>query len=66
MTQNNPMMVMLQSRIRQAVEQDPQARQMAEIVRGKGPREQQQMFLNMCKERGISPQEFAGRFGIRI
>lgn len=64
--QNNPMMTMVQSRIRQAVQQDPRARQMEAMLRGKSPQEQQQMFFNMCKEQGIDPREFAGRFGVQF
>lgn len=64
--QNNPMMTMVQSRIRQAVQQDPRARQMEAMLRGRSPQEQQQMFFNMCKEQGIDPREFAGRFGVQF
>lgn len=64
--QNNSMMVMMQNRIRQAVRQDPRARQMEAMVRGKSPQEQQQLFFNMCREQGIDPREFAGRFGMQI
>lgn len=64
--QNNPMMTMMQNRIRQAVRQDPRARQMEAMIRGKSPQEQQQMFLNMCREKGIDPREFAGQFGVQF
>lgn len=63
---NNPMMVLMQNRIRQAVRQDPRAQQLEALIRGKSPQEQQQLFFNMCREQGIAPREFAGRFGVQI
>lgn len=63
---NNPMMQMLQMRMQQLVNSNPQARQAMQIVQGKSPREQQQMFLNMCKEQGLDPRQFAGQFGIKL
>ena len=63
---NNPMMQMLQMRMQQLVDSNPQARQAMQIVQGKSPREQQQMFLNMCKEQGLDPRQFAGQFGIKL
>lgn len=64
--QNNPLMAMMQSRIRQAMQQDPRAQQMAAMIRGKGPQEQQQIFFNMCREQGIDPRAFAGQFGLKL
>lgn len=63
---NNPMMQMMQGQLRQMVQQNPQARQAAQMLQGKSPQEQQQMFLNMCKEHNIDPRQFAGQFGISI
>lgn len=63
---NNPMMQMLQMRMQQLVNSNPQARQAMQMVQGKSPREQQQMFLNMCKEQGLDPRQFAGQFGIKL
>lgn len=63
---NNPMMQMLQMRMQQLVNSNPQARQVMQMVQGKSPREQQQMFLNMCKEQDLDPRQFAGQFGIKL
>lgn len=59
---NNPMMQMMQ----QMIQQNPQARQTMQMLQGKNPQEQQQMFLNMCKEHNIDPRQFAGQFGINL
>ena len=63
---NNPMMQMMQMRMQQMVSSNPQARQAMQMLQGKSPQEQQQMFLNMCKEHNIDPRQFAGQFGIQI
>ena len=63
---NNPMIQMLQMRMQQLVNSNPQARQAMQMVQNKSPREQQQMFLNMCKEQGLDPRQFAGQFGIKL
>jgi hypothetical protein len=63
---NNPMMQMMQMRMQQMVSSNPQARQAMQMLQGKSPQEQQQMFLNMCKEHNIDPRQFAGQFGINL
>lgn len=63
---NNPMLQMMQARIAQLVNTNPQARQAMQMIQGKSPQEQQQMFFNMCKEQGLDPRQFAGQFGINL
>ena len=63
---NNPMLQMMQMRMQQMIQQNPQARQTMQMLQGKSPKEQQQMFLNMCKEHNIDPRQFAGQFGINL
>ena len=63
---NNPMLQMMQGQMRQMIQQNPQARQAMQMLQGKNPQEQQQMFLNMCKEHNIDPRQFAGQFGINL
>ena len=63
---NNPMMQMMQMRMQQMIQQNPQARQTMQMLQGKNPQEQRQMFLNMCKEHNIDPRQFAGQFGINL
>ena len=62
----NPIMQMMQARMAQLVNTNPQARQAMQMLQGKSPQEQQQMFFNMCKEQGIDPRQFAGQFGINL
>lgn len=50
----------------QLVNSNPQARQAMQMLQGKTPQQQQQMFFNMCKEQGIQPEQFAGQFGIKL
>jgi hypothetical protein len=52
--------------MQQMIQQNPQARQAMQMLQGKSPQEQQQMFLNMCKEHNIDPRQFAGQFGINL
>lgn len=63
---NNPMMQMMQMRMQQMVSSNTQARQAMQMLQGKSPQEQQQMFFNMCKEHNIDPRQFAGQFGINL
>lgn len=63
---NNPMLQMMQMRMQQIIQQNPQAKQAMQMLQGKSPQEQQQMFLNMCKEHNIDPRQFAGQFGINL
>ena len=63
---NNPMMQMMQMRMQQMVSSNPQVRQAMQMLQGKSPQEQQQMFFNMCKEQGLDPRQFAGQFGINL
>ena len=63
---NNPMMQMMQMRMQQIIQQNPQARQAMQMLQGKNPQEQQQLFLNMCREQNIDPRQFAGQFGINL
>ena len=62
----NPMMQMMQAKMAQLVNTNPQARQAMQMIQGRSPQEQQQMFLNMCKEHNIDPRQFAGQFGINL
>lgn len=62
----NPMMQMMQARMAHLVNTNPQARQAMQMIQGKSPQEQQQMFFNMCKEQGLDPRQFAGQFGINL
>lgn len=65
---NNPMMGMLmqmmqgggnpQQMIMQMAQQNPQLKQMLPLIQGKNPQQLNATFENLCKERGINPEEF--------
>lgn len=64
---NNPMMNMLmqmtkggnpQQMLMQMAQQNPQFKQMLPLIQGKNPQQLQATFENLCKERGINPEEF--------
>lgn len=63
----NPMMGMLmqmmqggnpQQMIMQMAQQNPQLKQMLPLIQGKNPQQLEEVFNNLCKEKGISPDEF--------
>lgn len=49
----------------QMAKNDPQAAQAERMLRGKTPAQLQQMALNMCRERGISPEDVLKSLGIQ-
>lgn len=68
---NNPLAMMMQmmqgggnpqQMIMQMVQQNPQFKQVLPLVQGKNPQQLQETFNNLCKERGISPDEFKQNF----
>lgn len=64
----NPMMSMLmqmmqgggnpQQMIMQMAQQNPRMKQMLPLIQGKNPQQLNEVFNNLCKERGINPDEF--------
>ena len=72
---NNPLMQMMnmmrgggnpQQLIQTFMEQNPKMKQAMPFIKGKNPEQLQQTFYNMCKERGIDPQEVANSVGINL
>ncbi len=62
---NNPIGVLLNAArsggntsqlISQMAQSDPRAAQVNKIIQGKSPAQLQQIAMNMCKERGTSPE----------
>lgn len=49
----------------QMAKNDPQAAQAERMLRGKSPAELQQMALNMCRERGTTPEAVLQQLGIK-
>lgn len=61
----NPVSQLMQ-RIEMATKTSAQAQQMVQTIRNKSAEEKKQMVENMCRERGITPEELARSFGIQI
>lgn len=61
----NPVAQLMQ-RIEMATKTSAQAQQMVQTIRNKSAEEKKQMVENMCRERGITPEELARSFGIQI
>jgi len=66
MTPMNNRVAQLMQRINYLRQTSAQARQMEQSLRGKSPQELEQFVRNMCKERGITPEDFARSMGIQI
>lgn len=56
----NPMQILQQMAVN-----NPQAAQAARMIGGKSPTELKQIALNMCQERGITPESVLKQLGIR-
>lgn len=70
---NNPMMALMsavrsgtnpQRILQQLAMSDPRAAQAQQIIAGKSPEQLRQMCINMCRERGITPESVAQQLGI--
>lgn len=73
MTMNNPMMAIMNAVrhgrnpgtiLQQLAMQDPRIHQAQNIMAGKTPDQIRQMCINMCNERGITPESVAQSLGI--
>lgn len=62
---NNPMQLILtavqrgadpRQLVAQMAKQNPQMAQAAQMIGGKSPQQLQQMAMNMCRERGTTPE----------
>lgn len=56
----------LAQRINRLTQINAQARQLEQVFRKKSPQEMEQYFRNLCKERGITVEDFARSLGITI
>lgn len=72
---NNPIMMLFQvmqsggnpqAIMQQLMQQDPAMRGAMPLIQGKGPDELKSTFTNMCRERGVQPEQFARRFGVNL
>lgn len=73
MMTNNPMMALMSavrsgrnpgSIFQQMAMQDPRVFQARQIMSGKTPEQLRQICVNMCSERGTTPEEVARSLGI--
>lgn len=55
-----------QQLFKQFIQQNPQMNQALPFVQGKNPQQLQQTFYNMCKERGVDPNQVAQSIGITL
>lgn len=55
-----------QQMIQKMIEQNPQMKQAMPLVQGKNPQQLQKTFMNLCKERGIDPAQFAQQMGMTL
>lgn len=51
--------------IQQIAKSNPQMAQAARMIQGKSPQQLQQMAINMCRERGTTPEDVMRRLGIK-
>ncbi len=70
---NNPMQLLVTAAmnggnvtqmINQMARNNPQMAQAAQMISGKSPQQLQQMAMNMCRERGISPEDIIKQLGV--
>ena len=71
---NNPMQLIMTAMrngadprqiVQQMAKNSPQMAQAAQMISGKSNTELRQMAINMCKERGISPDDVLRQLGIK-
>ena len=57
----NPMMM-----LQQMMGSDPRAEQAMKMIGGKSPAQLRQMAQNMAQQRGMSLEQIAGQFGLKL
>lgn len=53
-----------QTLINTMIQQNPQLKQVLPLVKGKDNKQLEETFNNLCKERGIKPEDFIKNLGI--
>ena len=51
--------------IAQMARNNPQMAQASRMISGKSPQQLQQMAINMCRERGIKPEDVLRQLGLK-
>ena len=63
----NPLGAMQQQMLEKMQKSNPQKfQQVKDMLNGKSPEQQKEMFMNLAKERGIDVNQFASQFGIKL
>ena len=47
-------------------QQNPQAAPAMQMIQGKNPQQLQETFYNLCKSKGINPQDVARQCGVNL
>lgn len=47
-------------------QQNPQAAPAMQLIQGKNPQQLQETFYNLCKSKGIDPQDVARQCGVQL
>lgn len=47
-------------------QQNPQAAPAMQLIQGKTPQQLQETFYNLCKSRGVNPQDIARQCGVNL
>lgn len=47
-------------------QQNPQAAPAMQLIQGKSPQQLQETFYNLCKSRGVNPQDIARQCGVNL
>lgn len=55
-----------QNLLMQFLQQNPGMQAGLPLVKNKTPTQLQQTFFNLCRERGIDPQQYAQMMGVRL
>lgn len=48
------------------VQQNPQAQPAMQLIQGKNPDQLKETFYNLCKSKGINPQDVARQCGVQL
>ena len=63
----NPLGAMQQQMLEKMQKSNPQKfKQVKDMLNGKSPEQQKEMFMNIARERGIDVNQFASQFGIKL
>lgn len=47
-------------------QQNPQAQPAMQLIQGKNPQQLRETFFNLCKSKGVNPQDVARQCGVQL